>query len=117
MEMGYAASNLVIGVGGILRNHTRDTLGFAIKATYVEVSGEQREIEKDPVTDSGKKSHKGLLQLNLDDNLEYATLDKCTARQEAGGLLTTVFKDGKLVRECTLDQIRDRVALSRDIAG
>jgi nicotinamide phosphoribosyltransferase len=116
-EMGYAASNLVIGVGGILRNHTRDTLGFAIKATYVEVSGEQREIEKDPVTDSGKKSHKGLLQLNLDDNLEYATLDKCTARQEAGGLLTTVFKDGKLVRECTLDQIRDRVALSRDIAG
>lgn len=45
-EMGYAACNLVIGVGGILRNHSRDTLGFAIKATYVEVDGEKEKLKK-----------------------------------------------------------------------
>jgi nicotinamide phosphoribosyltransferase len=48
-DMGYAACNLVIGVGGILRNHSRDAMGFAIKATYVLVNGEHRDIEKDPL--------------------------------------------------------------------
>ncbi|MDN5288130.1 MAG: nicotinate phosphoribosyltransferase [Mucilaginibacter sp.] len=104
-EMGYAASNLVIGVGGILRNHTRDTLGFAIKATYVEVNGEPREIEKDPITDRKKKSHKGLLTLIKDEN-GYCTLDQCNVEQEAGSLLHTVYRDGKQVKETSLADIR-----------
>jgi nicotinamide phosphoribosyltransferase len=104
-EMGYAVSNLVIGVGGILRNHSRDTLGFAIKATYVEVNGEPREIEKDPVTDHKKKSHKGLLSLVKDEN-GYQTLDRCSVAQEENSLLQTVFKDGKLVKETSLSAIR-----------
>lgn len=106
--MGYAACNLVIGVGGILRNHSRDTLGFAIKATYVEVNGEPREIEKDPVTDKSKKSLKGLLSLELKDG-EYVTLDQCTREQEENGLLRTVFKDGKLLIDDNLKTIRARV--------
>jgi nicotinamide phosphoribosyltransferase len=108
-EMGYAACNLVIGVGGILRNHSRDTLGFAIKATYVEVGGEKREIEKDPITDSKKKSHKGLLCLTLGDNMEYITLDRCTSFEEKRGLLKTVFIDGKIVSETTFSEIKNRV--------
>lgn len=108
-EMGYAACNLVIGVGGILRNHSRDTLGFAIKATYVEVNGEKREIEKDPITDRKKKSHKGLLSLTLDDNMEYVTLDQCTEDQEQSGLLKTVFRNGSLVKEATFSEIRERI--------
>lgn len=108
-DIGYAACNLVIGVGGILRNHSRDTLGFAIKATYVEVNGEPREIEKDPITDHKKKSHKGLLCLSLDDDLQYVTLDQCTIEQEKSGLLQTVFKDGKLVSETTFSRIRELV--------
>ena len=106
-DMGYAASNLVIGVGGILRNHSRDTLGFAIKATYVEVNGEPREIEKDPVTDHKKKSHKGLLCLTY--NTGYVTSDQCDSQTEKIGLLQTVFKDGELIRETTFSQIRARV--------
>lgn len=108
-EMGYAACNLVIGVGGILRNHSRDTLGFAIKATYVEVGGEKREIEKDPITDSKKKSHKGLLSLSLGDNMEYITLDQCTEQQEKTGLLQTVFRNGEIIKETTFSQIKEQV--------
>jgi nicotinamide phosphoribosyltransferase len=108
-EMGYAASNLVIGVGGILRNHSRDTLGFAIKATYVEVNGEHREIEKDPVTDRKKKSHKGLLALAKGENGDFVTLDQQTPAQEKQSLLQPVFRDGKLLRETTLDEMRARV--------
>ncbi|MFN8672647.1 MAG: nicotinate phosphoribosyltransferase [Candidatus Sericytochromatia bacterium] len=108
-QMGYASSNLVIGVGGILRNHSRDTLGFAIKATYVEVNGEKREIEKDPVTDRKKKSHKGLLSLIIDESGNYSTMDQCSLEEEQAGLLQVVFKDGKLLKEYTLDEIRERV--------
>jgi nicotinamide phosphoribosyltransferase len=108
-EMGYAACNLVIGVGGILRNHSRDTLGFAIKATYVEVNGEGREIEKDPITDNKKKSHKGLLSLTLGDNMEYITIDRCSEHEEKSGLLKTVFKDGQLVNEITFEQIKSNI--------
>jgi nicotinamide phosphoribosyltransferase len=108
-EMGYAASNLVIGVGGILRNHSRDTLGFAIKATYVEVNGEHREIEKDPVTDHGKKSHKGLLALTFDDNMQYVTIDRCSQDHEKTGLLRTVFFDGNIFNPCSLSDVRNNV--------
>jgi nicotinamide phosphoribosyltransferase len=107
-EMGYAASNLVIGVGGILRNHSRDTLGFAIKATYVEVNGEPREIEKDPITDHKKKSHKGLLSLQKIED-EYITKDQCTVAEEADSLLQVVYKDGQLLKETSLSEIRKLV--------
>lgn len=108
-DMGYAASNLVIGVGGILRNHSRDTMGFAIKATSVEVNGTQREIEKDPVTDHKKKSHKGLLCLSYDDNMQFITVDQCSPEMEQMGLLQTVFKDGQLVGEITFSTIRKKI--------
>lgn len=112
-DMGYAACNLVIGVGGILRNHSRDTLGFAIKATYVEVNGEPREIEKDPVTDHKKKSHKGLVSLSMGDNYEYITIDQCTVDQEKNGLLVPVFRDGKLIHETTFSDIKKRMITHR----
>ncbi len=107
--MGYAASNLIIGVGGILRNHSRDTLGFAIKATYVEVDGQPREIEKDPVTDPGKKSHKGLLALRKTAG-EWQTLDRVDEAAEVGGELRTVYYDGTMLNRRTLADIRSRVA-------
>ena len=92
-EMGYAASNLVIGVGGILRNvhHGRDFLGFAIKSTYVEIDGKPLNIEKDPITDASKKSHKGLLQLVKTDE-GYLTKDMCSIEEEQEGELKTIYK-------------------------
>lgn len=109
MEQGYAASNLVIGVGGIMRNFTRDSLGMALKATYVEVNGEQREIEKDPITDQKKKSHKGLIQLIRNNNGVYETRDRVTWEEEKQGELKTVFLNGKITKEFTLSEIRERV--------
>lgn len=105
-EMGYASSNLVVGIGGLLlQQHTRDELGFAIKATYAEVNGEIRELMKDPVTDPGKKSHKGLISL-VKENGQFVTKDQQTWAQEKTGLLETVFYNGFLVKELTFDQIR-----------
>jgi nicotinamide phosphoribosyltransferase len=104
-EMGYAASNLVIGVGAVLRNYGRDTLGFAIKATYVEVNDQPRAIEKDPITDRKKKSHKGLLSLLQEDG-HFITIDQCNIEQEANSLLQTVYKDGRIIKQTSLSDIR-----------
>jgi len=112
-ELGYASSNLVIGVGGLLlQQHNRDDQGYAIKATFAEVNGEMRELMKDPVTDTKKKSHKGLLALFQDIKGRYYTKDQCTPDEEAHSLLETVFLNGKIARHTTFDEIRD-LALSR----
>jgi nicotinamide phosphoribosyltransferase len=112
-EMGYSAENLVIGVGGILRNHTRDTLGFAIKATHIVVNGKPQSIMKDPVTDHKKKSHKGLLRLERQDG-KFVTFDDVSREQEGGPYLLTKFIDGSMPRYDTFNQIRARIADARN---
>lgn len=107
-RMGFAASNLVIGVGGILRYHSRDTLGFAIKATKITVDGKEVSIMKDPITDFSKRSHRGYLQLDRSDG-QFITFDDVTAAQEATGVLRTVFENGSILDTDDFTTIRQRV--------
>lgn len=112
-SMGYSASNLVIGIGGILRFHSRDTLGFALKATKVEVNGVEKSIMKDPITDNTKKSHKGYLYLGKDSSNNYYTLDDVSKEKEMdnSNLLETVFIDGQIYRDDDLYTVRDRIMM------
>lgn len=104
--MGFAASNLVVGIGGILRQGTRDTLGMALKATYVEIDGEPRNIKKCPITDTGKKSHTGRFQVYRDEHGTIRTRDEATPEQERDSILQTVFLNGNLVNEITFPQVK-----------
>jgi nicotinamide phosphoribosyltransferase len=108
---GFASTNIVLGVGSFTYQYnTRDTFGFAMKATYVEVNGEAREIFKDPITDDGtKKSATGLLFVGWDDNLEITLYDKVDWKTENMGLLQTIYKDGKQRNVTTLEEIRKRL--------
>jgi nicotinamide phosphoribosyltransferase len=109
---GFASYNVVLGIGSYTYEYvTRDTYGFAMKATYGEVDGIGREIFKDPKTDDGtKKSAKGLMAVHIDGETgEYFLKDQCTWAEEAGGELKTVFKDGKLLIDSSLGEIRERV--------
>lgn len=109
-DKGFASVNWVAGIGSYTYQfNTRDTFGFAMKATYCEVDGEARDIFKDPVTDDGmKKSAKGLLRVNK-LNGEYVLQDCCTWEEEQGGELVEVFRDGKLLVDQTLAEIRARI--------
>ncbi len=108
-EMGYASTNLVVGVGGILlQQHNRDDQGFAIKATFANVNGEERELFKDPITDSGKRSHKGLMQVLRDGAGKLFTKDKCAT--DEGGHLELVFENGEIISSTNLQEIRARIA-------
>ena len=107
---GFASTNVVLGVGSFTYQFvTRDTLGFAMKATAGVVNGQFKEIFKDPKTDGGmKKSAKGLLRVDK-VNGEYILKDQCTPEEEAGGELKEVFRDGKLLVKHTLAEIRARI--------
>lgn len=105
------ASQVVFGIGSFTYQYnTRDTFGTAMKATYVVIDGEGREIYKDPVTDDGtKRSATGLLQVKK-ENGRYILYDKVSWEEEQESELKTVFKDGKLTKEFTLAEIRNTLA-------
>jgi nicotinamide phosphoribosyltransferase len=109
IQKGFA-TQVVFGIGSYTYQYnTRDTFGTAMKATYVVVDGEEREIFKNPITDDGtKKSATGLLQVKK-ENGRYVLFDKVTWAQEADSELKTVFKNGQLIKEFTLSEIRKNI--------
>jgi len=108
---GFASTNIVFGVGSFTYQYnTRDTFGFAMKATYVEVNGEGREIFKNPITDDGtKKSATGLLHVTKHNENDYVLVDKVSWETEANGELQTLYKDGQFTKLVTFDEIRKRL--------
>lgn len=104
-EMGFASTNIVFGVGSFTYQYvTRDTFGFAMKATYGEVNGERRELYKNPITDNGvKKSAKGIIQVHEKDG-EYSVTDGHEGVD--GCVMKTIFKDGKLLIDYKLSELR-----------
>lgn len=110
-QKGFASGNVVFGVGSYTYQcNTRDTFGFAVKATYSVVNGNPVNIFKDPKTDSKKKSAKGLLKVEKDENSKFVLSDQVSNSEEKEGLLQTIFKDGELLNRVTLDTIRSRLS-------
>lgn len=107
---GFASTNVVFGIGSYTYQYvTRDTFGFAMKATYGIINDKPVEIFKDPLTDGGvKKSAKGLLRVNSDMSLSECV----TPEEERAGLLKTVFLNGRLTQDQTLKMIRSKVLSS-----
>lgn len=127
---GFASSNIVFGIGSYTYNmNTRDTFGFALKTTYGVVNGKELMLYKYPITDSGeKKSQKGMVSVFRDEKFdEIIYKDELGARDKQHSLdiasrfkdqhrnsewyemLQPVYKDGKLLRETSLNEIRERL--------
>ncbi|MGC1302159.1 MAG: nicotinate phosphoribosyltransferase [Caulobacteraceae bacterium] len=116
---GFSACNLAFGMGGaLLQQLNRDTQKFAYKACAAEVGGAWREVFKDPVTDSGKRSKHGLLGLVREGSEDWATVPVDADRFEPVGggenLLRPVYRNGELLAERTLADVR-RTAQAFDL--
>lgn len=105
---GFAASNVVFGVGSYSYQYvTRDTFGSAMKATWVEINGRGRNIQKNPVTDSGlKRSATGRLAVTTDADGELVLIQGATPEQEAASHLQPVWEDGKFLRYQSFADVR-----------
>jgi nicotinamide phosphoribosyltransferase len=66
-QFGYAAENLVFGMGGaLLQKVNRDSLKYAMKASAICIDGKWHSVYKDPITDTGKRSKRGVLGVDSD---------------------------------------------------
>ncbi len=107
---GQSADNIAFGMGAeLLQKVNRDTLRFAMKASAVKIDGIWHDVYKDPVTDHGKRSKKGRLGLVRGNGGDYMTV-RTTENNLGNNELKTVFKNGELIREYSLQEIRDRAS-------
>jgi nicotinamide phosphoribosyltransferase len=126
ISMGWSADNLAVGSGGgMLMNVNRDTNKWAIKACAALVDDKWIDIWKDPVTDQGKKSKTGRLELVKVSGAEGAIITtKRVEEVEAlertrepntnfaiERLLVTVFENGELIKEYTLDDVKKNAGI------
>lgn len=112
MHNGLHPKNVVFGVGSYTYEYvTRDTHGFAMKATACRVNGKMREIFKDPVTDDGgKKSAKGIVVADWNvrgDKLK--AYDECVASDLDNCAFELVYCDGEHLVRPDFETIRKRV--------
>ena len=119
---GFAANNVVLGVGsfsmqciedsnGALNPFTRDTFGIAIKATHIIMKdGKEHFVFKNPKESTFKKSHKGCCVV-LENSNGFYCHDEQHWKDTYSDLnkLEVVFQDGKMIKEYSLKEIRDRL--------
>lgn len=130
---GFASTNIVFGIGSFsYQYHTRDTFGFAVKATSATVNGEERLLFKDPKTDDGtKRSQRGRVVVAKATDVSDLEVYQLTGQQTGNRLvwkdglnesqehelqqgvwnaLEPVFLDGELLIDQDLTTIRERLA-------
>lgn len=117
---GFSADNIAFGMGGgLLQKVDRDTQKFAFKCSATRRGGRWEDTFKDPVTDPGKTSIRGRVRLIRKEADGSLHLDRLP--DAAGSVLThaipegyadamrTVWKNGELRIDDTLDTIRKRL--------
>ena len=113
-DIGFSTSNIAFGIGGaLLQKIDRDTMKFAYKCSAIVRDGNLVDVYKEPITDKGKNSKRGRLDLITDQNGDYKTVQLDTIEQiaAAGSLLKTVFENGTVLADDDLDAIRQRARI------
>lgn len=113
-KAGYSASNIAFGMGGaLLQQHNRDTQKFAMKCSAVKINNIWEPVFKDPVTDPGKRSKAGRLDLIKVEGSHGSTIESIklhdSLTEHPKSMLQTVYMNGELSNLSTLSEIRDRI--------
>jgi nicotinamide phosphoribosyltransferase len=110
---GYSADNIAFGMGGaLLQQVDRDTQRFAMKCSSAQINGTWVDVQKDPITDSGKKSKAGRVTLWTNTGGEFASSVTAPTGWTDRGIggwtnaLEEVYRDGKLVGEIDFATVR-----------
>ena len=111
VESGWSADNVNFGMGGALLQHVhRDTQKFAMKCSAVMINDVWQPVQKDPVTDSGKRSKPGRVALYRNSADEYITTTVEDAEiKHYSSAMHAVYHNGVTLNTTTFMDIRARV--------
>ena len=113
IEEGFSVENIAFGMGGaILQKVDRDTQKFAFKCSSITINGEEVDVRKNPIeinergerVQSFKRSKSGRLKLMNGQTVEHS-------HDEAGDELVEVFLNGKVTKEWTFEEVRERAKI------
>ncbi|MBV1929311.1 MAG: nicotinate phosphoribosyltransferase, partial [Gammaproteobacteria bacterium] len=116
-----SADNIAFGMGGgMLQHFDRDVLRFAMKASAINRAGQGwADVYKDPITDTGKRSKKGRLELIMTDYGTWETqpmrVDDAghqidSTQHKYGNKLKIRYSNGETFNRTTFQEVRDRAA-------
>ncbi len=112
LDNGYSATNIAFGMGGgLLQQLDRDSLKFAMKCSHIFVGERSVDVYKQPVTDSGKDSKKGRLDLIKTDEVWQTIYLYPRADKHQDSEMITVYKNGVSYASESLDNIRGRASI------
>jgi nicotinamide phosphoribosyltransferase len=110
-EKGFASINVVYGIGSYTYQYvTRDTDQYAVKATFAKVDGKDINIYKKPKTGDGMKNSAIGLVAVVKNSGEYYLKDRATWKEVENCELKEVFRDGILLIDHKLSDIRKRIS-------
>lgn len=116
MDKGFATTNVVYGIGSYSYQGyvTRDTFGFAMKPTSCSFSGGiDFMLQKKPKTGDGVKiSNKGYVAVKRGVDGKMFAIDNLTRIQyeNTESLLVPIFRNGKLLVDCSVSDIKKNIA-------
>ncbi len=103
---GWSTENIAFGMGGgLLQQLNRDTQKFAMKNSAIRVNGRWRDVYKDPVTDHGKRSKKGILDLQQEKTVSISP--ELLFAERPNSALQVVYRNGELYNKTNFQQVRD----------
>ncbi len=106
---GYSAENIAFGMGGaLLQRLDRDTMKFAMKASARKEDGVWYDVYKDPKTDPGKQSKRGVLSVVYNDFTGYQTIRKSDLEGRKDYLATVFYNKAKPEAVTKFDAVRKR---------
>lgn len=112
VDMKWSASNLALGSGGgLLMDVNRDTQKFAFKCCHALVNYTSVDVRKDPITDPGKRSKTGRLDLIMTPDGYKTVAIPHGLDSHPHSVMNTVFDVGDITYHTTFEECRHRMAL------
>lgn len=111
MAHGWSADNIAFGMGGgLLQQLDRDTQNFALKCSSACINDTWVDVQKDPITDTGKKSKKGRVALWESGGEYQSSVAQPKGWTDQGlewkPVLQKVFENGNLYNEISFSDVR-----------
>jgi len=106
----WSIDNIAFGSGGgLLQKVNRDTQKWAFKCCAAMVDGKWVDVRKDPITDPGKQSKAGRLDLICESDVFRTVALEEGQDEHPDSVLVTVFENGDILFDTTFDECRARM--------